>query len=59
MLNKADSESLKSCLTQNNCDLNKMDNFSKEVFNKNIGLDKNEIKIIKNYKISLLSGRKT
>jgi hypothetical protein len=58
ILRSTANKSLKTCFIQDSFNLTKTDKVIEEIFIKNIGLDKNEIELIKTYKISLLSDKK-
>jgi hypothetical protein len=55
-ISQPDNELLKLCFNDSNFNISKIEKTSEEIFTKTIGLDKEEIKVIKNYKNSLLSG---
>ena len=54
ILNQQDTNILKSCLSHNNFDINKIDITIDEIYSRSIGLEKIEIETIKAYKRSLL-----
>jgi hypothetical protein len=58
ILKPMENQLLKSYLIQDSFNFTKTDKTIEEIFIKNIGLDKNEVEVIKTYKISLLSRRK-
>jgi hypothetical protein len=53
-ISQSDNKSLKLCFNATNLDNSKIEKTSEEIFVKTIGLDKEEIEVIKNYKKSLL-----
>ena len=59
VLNQIDRKKLKFHFNQNSSDIKTIDKIAEEIFIKRIGLENNEIEMIKNYKISLLSAEKT
>jgi len=59
IISQKDNRILTTCFNEHYPDAEKIDKVCEEVFMRTIGLDKDEMKIIKNYKLSLLLAGKT
>jgi hypothetical protein len=58
-ISQADNTLLKLCFNTHDINITKIDKTSEEIFTRTIGLSREEIRVIKNYKKSLLSTAKT